>query len=89
MYKVYILLCTDLSFYIGHTDTLSKRIKDHNNKNGSFYLNSKIPVKLVHYETYQTRAGAMRREKQLKGWTRQKKINLIKYGHPTKIKNIN
>ena len=73
MYKVYILLCSDNSFYIGHTDNLKKRIKDHNNKNGSFYLKSKLLVKLVYYESHTTRAEAMKREKQIKRWTRKKK----------------
>jgi putative endonuclease len=89
MYKVYILLCADNSFYVGYTNNLHKRLKDHNSKQGSFYLHSKLPVKLVYYENYDTRIEATQRERQLKGWTRVKKINLIKYGHPTKIYNKN
>ncbi len=82
MYKVYILLCADYSFYVGYTANLKKRLRDHNDKQGSFYLFSKIPVKLVYYENYNSKKEAMKRERQLKNWSRQKKINLIKYGHP-------
>lgn len=85
IFRVYILLCRDNSFYVGHTNNLVKRIKDHNNKNGSFYLKGKLPVKLVYYEIYKTRKEALKRERQLKGWSKKKKINLIKYGHPTKF----
>jgi len=81
MHKVYILLCCDNSFYIGFTINLTKRLKNHNNKQGSFYLRSKLPVKLVYYETCPTKEEAIKREKQIKGWSRIKKINLIKYGH--------
>ena len=85
MYYIYILLCSDNSFYIGYTKDLKARIKNHNNKSGSFYLRSKLPVKLVYYEEYRTKEEAIQRETQLKKWSRQKKINLIKYNHPTKF----
>jgi predicted GIY-YIG superfamily endonuclease len=85
MYKVYILLCRDNSFYVGYTDNIKRRIAQHNNKTGSFYLSSKLPMKLVWLESYDTKKEAMDKELQLKGWTRIKKINLIKFGHPTKI----
>jgi len=84
MYKVYILLCLDNSFYTGHTGNLKLRYRQHNTGNVKTTAN-KRPVKLVFYENHKTKEEAMKREKQLKGWTRQKKINLIKYGHPTKF----
>ena len=87
MFYVYILLCSDNSFYTGHTANLKKRVQNHNNNQGSFYLKSKLPVKLAYYKLYKTKAEAMLREKQIKNWSRQKKINLIKYGHPTKTES--
>ncbi|MCK4554455.1 GIY-YIG nuclease family protein [Candidatus Parcubacteria bacterium] len=83
MYKVYILLCNDNSFYTGHTNNLKLRYKQHcwGEVNST---KNKRPLKLVYYEIYNTKEEAMMREKQLKGWTRQKKINLIKFGHPIK-----
>ena len=86
MYKTYILLCSDNSFYVGYAANLKKRLFEHNHKQGSFYLHSKIPVKLVYYENYNTKEEAIKRERQLKGWSKKKKINLIKFGHPTKMK---
>ncbi len=85
MYKVYILLCSDNSFYTGHTGNLKLRCRQHATGNVRATAN-KRPVKLVFYENYKTKEEAMKRERQLKGWTKQKKINLIKYGHPTKFK---
>lgn len=79
MFCVYILKCIDNSFYIGYTKNLEKRITEHNsgNKLGSLYLKSKVPATLVYSETYDNRLDATRRERQLKGWTRAKKISLI------------
>lgn len=84
MYKVYILLCSDNSFYVGHTNNLKSRYKQHCWGEVDA-TRSKRPLRLVYYENHNIKEDAIRREKQLKGWTRQKKINLIKYGHPTKF----
>ena len=72
MFFVYILLCSDLSFYVGITDSLKRRLNAHNRGYGSAYLKDKLPVKLVYYEEHRTKEAAMSREKQLKGWNRQK-----------------
>jgi len=77
------LLCLNKSFYIGHTNNLKKRYKEHCDGLVK-YTKSLRPLKLVYYETYNTKSEAIRREKQLKGWSRQKKINLIRHKHPTK-----
>ena len=82
MFFTYILLCSDNSFYVGYTNDLKRRLEEHNSKRGSFYLISKLPVKLVYFEKYSTELEAQKREKQLKGWSKIKKINLIKYKHP-------
>lgn len=78
MYYVYILVCRDNSFYIGYTADLKNRILEHNSRQGSFYIKSKLPARLVCYEKYFNEQEAIEREKQLKGWTRKKKIELIK-----------
>jgi putative endonuclease len=84
MYKVYILLCNNLSFYTGHSSRLIQRLKQHNRGEVRVTKNRR-PLKLVYYESCKTKEQAMTREKQIKTWSKQKKINLIKYGHPTKI----
>lgn len=76
----YILRCSDNSFYCGQTNNLERRVKEHNfDKNKSAkYLRGKTPVKLVYFEKYSNLQEAMKREVQIKKWTRTKKEALIK-----------
>lgn len=84
----YIARCCDSSLYVGITQNLTNREKKHNAGEGSTYTKHRLPIHIVYAEDYTTRSLAARREKQLKGWTRQKKESLIKYGHPFPHKNI-
>ena len=79
-FYVYMLRCRDGSFYIGHTDDLENRLYEHKIKKFSGYTSTRLPVQLVFYETFPTRDEAFAAERQLNGWTRKKKIILIKYG---------
>ncbi len=75
---VYILRCSDNSFYVGHTDDLDKRIAEH--KSGAFensYTETRMPLTLVYAQELPTRDEALQREMQLKGWSRKKKEALI------------
>ena len=76
LYFVYILECSDLSLYTGITWNLDKRIKEHF-KGASKYTRSKLPVKLVYFEKCNDKIGAAKREREIKGWSREKKLNLI------------
>lgn len=78
-YSVYILRFTNNSLYIGQTNNLLQRLKDHksNSSRASKYSKENGKFKLVYTENYSTLLGAMRREKQLKGWTKAKKEALI------------
>jgi putative endonuclease len=75
---VYILQCKDKSFYTGITWNLKKRIKEHNLRTRTCLQKSKVPAKLVYCEKFKNRIEAARREKEIKGWSRRKKIGLIK-----------
>jgi len=78
-YFTYILKCKDESLYVGCTNNLEKRIFEHNNsKSGAHYTKIRRPVMLVHSESYPTLKEARSREAELKGWKREKKIELIK-----------
>lgn len=79
MYYFYILRCLDNSLYCGQTNDLERRIKEHNfDKNKSAkYLRGKTPAKLVYFEKYQTLQEVMRREYEVKAWTKLKKEALI------------
>lgn len=81
-YFIYIVRCSDNSLYIGSSSNVEKRVVDHNLGKGAFTTRKKRPVKLVYYEIYDSKEAAILREMQLKGWSRAKKENLIKYGHP-------
>jgi len=98
-YHVYILECADKTLYIGATNDLEKRVKEHNNsKLGAHYTKIRRPVKLVYFETFSTHGNvedpepsrrARRREAQLKKWTRAKKLALIQnWSHREKLKLI-
>lgn len=78
MNYTYILECKDDTFYTGWTNNLEKRIKDHNDGKGAKYTKARRPVKLVYYETYETKQEAMRREYEIKQLSRKDKIELIK-----------
>ncbi|HEY4509459.1 MAG TPA: GIY-YIG nuclease family protein [Candidatus Paceibacterota bacterium] len=82
MYYVYILECSDHTLYVGSTNDLAKRLRQHNNsKQGAHYTKIRRPVALKYSETFTNLKDARARESELKGWNRQKKLSLIK---PTK-----
>lgn len=81
-YYLYILRCTDNKLYIGTTHNLPERIKWHNEGKGPNFTRIRLPVKLVYFEKFDNLKPARRRKKQIKGWRREKKESLIKYGYP-------
>jgi putative endonuclease len=80
MFYFYILRCSDNSLYCGQTNNLQRRIHEHNfDKNKSAkYLRAKKPVKLVYFEEYTSLKEVMRREVQIKKWSKIKKEMLVK-----------
>ncbi|OGK62439.1 hypothetical protein A2334_05365 [Candidatus Roizmanbacteria bacterium RIFOXYB2_FULL_38_10] len=74
---LYIVRCRDKSLYTGITTDIERRIKEHNLKKGAKSLKSKIPVILVFSELYNTHSEAAKREAEIKGWNRKKKLELI------------
>ena len=76
MWYLYILFCNQKTFYIGITDNIEKRLKQHKNKE-SFYTKKFFDIELVYTEEYIKRSNAENREKQLKKWSIAKKKALI------------
>lgn len=77
---VYILKCSDGSYYVGHTDNLEKRLSEYNNNCTSGYVSRRLPITLVFHEGFGTRYEALSAEMKLKGWSRKKKKALIEGG---------
>ena len=62
----YILECGDGSLYTGWTNDLVRRMKAHNAGRGAKYTRSRLPVRLVYFEEFDSRQEALRREWQIK-----------------------
>lgn len=78
MYYVYLVECSDKTFYIGYTNNLEKRIKAHNEgKTGAKYTRSRLPVTLKYSESFKTLSKALKREHELKKLTRSEKELLV------------
>lgn len=74
----YLLHCEDRSFYVGHTDNLEHRVAQHNAAQIAGYTQTRLPVKLVWSQSFGTRIEALEAERQIKGWSRAKKLALIR-----------
>ena len=82
-YAVYILTnYNETTFYVGVTGNLEKRIWEHKNKVSEGFSKKYNLNKLVYYELTENVDAALNREKQLKRWHRDWKINLIKQMNP-------
>jgi putative endonuclease len=77
-YYVYILKCNDDSYYVGVTDNIERRLSEHNEGyNKKAYTYRRRPVKLAFVSEFSEPGVAIEAEKQIKGWSRRKKIALI------------
>ncbi|MBM3887477.1 GIY-YIG nuclease family protein [Candidatus Dependentiae bacterium] len=76
-FYLYILRCSDQSYYVGHTDDLEKRLLEQTAGKASLYTASRLPVFLVYSKKVWSRDEAFKAEVQIKKWTRKKKEALI------------
>lgn len=77
--------CSDTSLYVGSCGNIELREKKHNEGGRAIYTKNRRPIKIIYFEEFTSRKEAAKREFQVKKWTKIKKENLIKYGHPTKF----
>lgn len=77
-YWIYILQCSDDSYYTGMTSDLDGRLVEHQYGKYDGYTSSRLPVTLVFSEEFIDPILAASFEKQIKGWTRKKKAALIR-----------
>ncbi len=77
MYYVYLIQCEDGSIYTGITNNLERRFQEHADKIGGHYTRTHKVEKVLYSEEYPTRSDALKRESEIKGWRREKKLALI------------
>lgn len=85
-FYVYILTNKSNTLYVGSTNNLERRLKEHFHKH-SFFTSKYNINKLVYYQQFQSPQEAISAERKIKGWTRKKKIELIKTINP-QFKNL-
>ena len=76
-WEVYILECSDGTFYTGISNNLPSRIEKHNSGRGAKYTKNRLPVALVYKETVKNKSESLKREIEIKRLTRSQKLDLI------------
>ena len=76
-YYLYILECEDKTLYTGITTDVKRRFKEHKEGRGGHYTSSRRVKKVIYTEQLLTRSDALKRESEIKGWNRAKKLSLI------------
>ncbi len=76
-YYFYLLKCSDDSIYAGICIDLEKRLNSHNSGKGAKYTRSRLPVEIVYSEQLENKSIALKREIEVKKWSRVKKLGLI------------
>jgi predicted GIY-YIG superfamily endonuclease len=77
VYFVYMVRCADGTLYTGFARDPDERVRVHNSGKGAKYTRSRLPVSLVYVEERESLGAALKRERQLKPWSRTKKEALI------------
>jgi putative endonuclease len=73
----YLARCRDDSLYAGYCRDPEKREQAHNEGKGARYTRSRLPAKIIYTEKFATRSEAMKRETEIKKWTRAEKEKLV------------
>jgi predicted GIY-YIG superfamily endonuclease len=76
-FHVYILQCSDGSYYTGYTKNLNERTRQHQNGTGAKYTKAHKPLRVAYVEHFDSRGTAMRREREIKKLSHQQKLELI------------
>lgn len=77
LYFVYLLECEDGSIYTGITTDVARRFVEHQNGIGSNFTRAKKAKRLLYDEEHPDRSSALKREAEIKKWSREKKITLV------------
>ena len=76
-WHVYILRCGDATLYTGVAKDLAKRVEAHQTGNGAKYTRGRLPLKLVYHERRRSKSRALRREAEIKRWSKERKEALV------------
>lgn len=77
-YKLYILLCSDNTLYTGITNNLENRLAVHASGKGSKYVRARLPATIIYTEEHTDKSNALKRELEIKNWSRLEKIQKLK-----------
>ena len=77
MHHVYVLECSDGTYYTGYTTDVDRRVAEHDAGDGAKYTRGRTPVELVHTESFETQSAAMSREYEIKQLSRSEKEGLF------------
>ena len=78
MAHVYILRCSDGSYYVGSTRNLAARLHQHRTGNGSQYTSRRLPIELLWSYEFELVTDAFAAEKKIQGWSRAKREDLMR-----------
>lgn len=84
---VYILQCSDKTFYVGSSTDPELRLEYHQSGRGGSYTSKRLPVRLVFTEPHPTLEAARARETQIKRWSHAKKCALVA-GDSTELRRL-
>jgi putative endonuclease len=73
----YMVRCKDGSLYVGVATDLAERIREHNWGVGAKFTAKRRPVELIWWQAFPNQKAARSRERELKGWRREKKLKLL------------
>jgi len=82
---LYAVECADGTFYVGIATDVERRIAVHNSGRGAKYTSRRRPVRLVYSQTCRDVGSALRREREIKRWSRPKKIERLGLEGPAKL----
>lgn len=77
MHHVYVLECSDGSYYTGYTTDVERRVAEHGAGDGAKYTRGRTPVELRYTESFESKSAAMRREYEIKQLSRAEKEGLF------------
>jgi putative endonuclease len=77
VHYVYVVACSDDTYYTGYTTDVERRVAEHDAGDGAKYTRGRTPVTLQYVEAFESQSAAMSREHEIKQFTRARKETLV------------